>query len=125
MLTVRKVLSIAVLLVLAACSALPETAPTAPVQVEKSESASTLLPAKPGTLADSVPAAVWKSNSEGHPLVPIDSSTGQVLHDYEPIALGQALFHAFSPDQRTLAAVGFVSSEHPRGGSLHLVDLSS
>ncbi len=68
---------------------------------------------------------MWEGNSRGYSLVLIDPASGQVLPDYEPISLGQALFHAFSPDGRTLAVVGFVSSEYPNGDSLHLIDLDT
>jgi hypothetical protein len=68
---------------------------------------------------------VWEGNSRGHSLILIDPASGQMLPDYEPISLGQALFHAFPPDGRTLAVVGFVSSEYPSGGSLHLIDLNT
>jgi WD40 repeat protein len=81
------------------------------------------VPVRASTLAESVPAAEWQDNVKGHILVPIDPASGQVLAEYEPIELGQAISHAFSPDQKTLAIVGFVSSEHPHGGSLHLINL--
>jgi len=125
MFTLRKILYLMGSLVLAACSALPASAPEAPDSAKVETPAPKPEPAQPSTLADSVPVAVWKGNSQGHLLTPIDPASGQALPDYEPIPLGQALFHAFSPDQSTLAAIGFVSSEHPRGGSLHLIDLGT
>lgn len=131
MFTTRKLLSIAILLVLTACSALPGKAPAAPTQVKKpastqaEKSAPTALPEKPGTLADSILAGLWKSNTEGHLLVPIDPANGQALADYEPISMGQSYSYAFSPDRRRLAAVGYVSPEHHHGGSLHLIDLET
>ena len=129
----RKFLSIAVLLVLAACSALPGEAPAVspPSQSEKQESTQaeksdpTFRSSESGRLADSILAGLWKGNSEGHLLVPIDPASGQALSDYEPISLGQSYSYAFSPDRSKLAVVGYVSSQHPNGGSLHLIDLEA
>lgn len=84
-----------------------------------------LTPVKAVSLADSIPAAVWQGNASGNLLVPVDPFSGQALDGYEPIQIGQAIFHAFSPDGKTLAMIGFVSSEYPRGGSLHLIDLDT
>ncbi len=131
MFTIRKFLSLAVLLVLAACSTLPGGMPLTPSPAGKTaspqaeKSAQTALPAKPGTLADSILAGLWKGNSEGHQLIPIDPASGQALAEYEPISLGQSYSYAFSPDLRTLAVVAYVSSQHPNGGSLHLIDLET
>jgi len=131
MFTTRKILSIAVLLVLAACSTLSGEAPITtmqaeePVPVQAEKSAPTGLPGKPGTLAESILAGLWKGNTEGHLLIPIDPATGQALADYEPISMGQSYSYAFSPDQRRLAAIGYVSPQHPHGGSLHLIDLET
>jgi len=131
MFTTRKLLSIAILLVLTACSALPGETPAVPTQVKKPVSAqaekseTTAILVKPGTLAGSILAGQWKSNTEGHLLIPIDPASGQALADYEPISMGQSYSYAFSPDLSRLAAVGFVSPEHPHGGSLHLIDLET
>jgi len=129
MFTTRKILSIAVLLVLTACSAPPGEAPAAPTQAKKPASTqaekSASVSAKPGTLAESILAGQWKGNTEGHLLVPIDPATGQALADYGPISMGQSYSYAFSPDRKRLAAVGYVSPQHPHGGSLHLIDLET
>jgi dipeptidyl aminopeptidase/acylaminoacyl peptidase len=139
MLPFRKIVYILASLLFAACSAIPAKAPEASTQ---SDAPTPKQPAaKPGTLAASIPVAIWESASEGHLLVPIDPANGQALADYEPISidptsgkaltdykpisLGQAISHAFSPDLHTLAVVGFASSEFPSGGSLHLIDLST
>jgi WD40 repeat protein len=131
MINFRNILYVTVSALLAACASLPGNrleAPTravmpAPLQAETL--APLPLPAKPGTLADSIPAALWKGSSGGNLLVPLDPSSGQPLPDYAPISLGQALFSAFSPDKQTLAVVGFVSGNHPNGGSLHMIDLNT
>lgn len=131
MLTCRKILYLLVSLALAACSTVPANAPAAPTRIEAPDSAKIETPApksppaKPGTLVDSVLVAKWKGSPGSHLLVPIDPASGQTLPDHEPISLGQAFSHTFSPDRRTLAVVGFVSSAHPRGGSLNLIDLSN
>ena len=39
--------------------------------------------------------------------------------------MGQSYSYAFSPGWRTLAAVGYVSSQHPNGGSLHLINVQT
>lgn len=128
---IRKILSILILLVLAACSAPSAVTPVAPTQVEKpaptraEKSAPTALPAQPGTLADSILAGLWEGSGKGHFLLLIDPASGQRLTDYEPISLGQSYSYAFSPDRRTLAAVGYVSSQHPNGGSLHLINVET
>jgi WD40 repeat protein len=137
MLPFRKIVYILASLLFAACSAIPAKAPEASTQ--SGAPAPKQPAAKPGTLAASIPVAIWESASEGHLLVPVDPANGQALADYEPISidptsgkaltdyepisLGQAISHAFSPDGNTLAVVGFISSEHPNGGSLHLIDL--
>lgn len=131
MLTVKKILSIIVLLIVVACTALPEDTPpaatqieiTEPVQAEKSDP--TAPATKQGTLAESILAGMWKGNSEGHFLVPIDPISGQALTDYEPISLGLSYSYAFSPDQRRLAVVGYISEQGPHGGNLHLIDLET
>ena len=131
MFTIRKLLAIAALLVLTACSALPaEVSPTEiqagkPETIQSEKSAPTLATAKPGKLTNSILAVLWKSSGEGHFLLPIDPATGQAITNYEPISLGQSYSYAFSPDRRTLAAVGYVSRQHPNGGSLHLIDLET
>lgn len=129
MFTTRRILPIVVLLVLAACSAPLVGAPATPPQTRKPVSTqaekSAPLPSKSGTLADSILAGLWKGNTEGHLLVPFDPTSGQALADYEPISLGQSYSYAFSPDRRRLAAVGYVSPQHPHGGSLHLIDLET
>jgi WD40 repeat protein len=127
----RKILYIMGSLLLAACSTLLGNTPVESAQVGKSDSVKTETPlptttiGKSVSLGESVPVELWTDNSEEDSLVPIDPRTGQVLPDYEPIPLGQAAFQAFSPDQHTLAVVGFVSSQHPNGGSLHLIDLNT
>jgi len=127
----RKFLSIAALLVLAACSALPGEAPADIVQSEKQSSVQTEksglteLSSKSGALADSVLAVLWKNSGEGHFLLPIDPATGQPLANYKPISLGQSYSYAFSPDLHRLAVVGFVTPQYPHGGSLHLIDLET
>jgi len=83
------------------------------------------LPAKPGTLSDSILAGLWKGDSEGHFLVPIDPASGQALMNYQPISLGLSYSYAFSPDRRRLAVVGYVSSQYHNGGSLHLINLET
>lgn len=118
MIPFRKIVYFLALLTLAACSALPASMPADTVQDPAPN-----LKAKPGTLAASVPVAEWKGSPATHLLVPFDPDSRQVLEGYEPIDLGQAISHAFSPDGNTLAVVGFVSHEHPNGGSLHLIDL--
>lgn len=123
MFTLRKFLYVLAALMLAACSTLPARVPADPVAGKAPDPTSPL--AKPGTLAASIPAVTWKGNTEGHKLVPIDPATGENLPGYEPISLGQSYSHVFSPDGHTLAMVGFVSSEYPRGGSLHLIDLET
>ena len=131
MFTIRKLLAIAVLLVFTACSALPEEVSPTQIQIEKPETnqseklAPPLSPAKPGKLTDSILGVLWKDSGEGHFLLPIDPVSGQALADYEPISLGQNYSYTFSPDWRTLAAVGYVSSQHPNGGSLHLINLQT
>jgi dipeptidyl aminopeptidase/acylaminoacyl peptidase len=67
--------------------------------------------------------AEWQESLGSNLLVPVDPASGQALAGYEPISLGQAIYHAFSPDRNILAVVGFESSEHPKGGTLHLIDL--
>jgi WD40 repeat protein len=130
-LMIRQILSFLFLLVLAACSAPSTVMPVHPTQIEKpapiqsENSAPTALPAQPGTLAEGILAGLWKGTGKGHFLAPIDPANGQALSDYEPISLGQSYSYAFSPDRRTLAAVGYVSSQHPNGGSLHLVDVET
>jgi len=131
MLIVRKILSITALLVLAACTAPPEDAPSAPMQAKNPQAyqpektTPTVASSKPGTLADSLLAVIWRSSGEGHSLVPIDPASGQALPDYEPISLGQSYSYAFSQDRRTLAAVGFISAQGPNGGNLFLIDLET
>jgi len=131
MFTIRKLLAIAALLILTACSALPtEVSPTQiqagkPETIQSEKSTPPLAPAKPGKLMDSILAILWKSSGEGHFLLPIDPATGQAITNYEPISLGQSYSYAFSPDRRTLAVVGYVSSQHPNGGSLHLINLQT
>lgn len=128
---VRKILSIAALLVLTACSALPGEGHSVSPQVEKPGVARTektdksLSPAKQGRLEDSILAVLWRNAQEGHLLVPIDPTSGQSLEGIEPISLGQSFSYTFSPDGRRLAVVGYVSSQHPNGGSLHLIDLET
>lgn len=137
----RRISSILVFLVLTACSSNLAPAPVAVPEPAVAESTQGKAPAleqplaKPGTLAGSVPVAEWKESLEsqqkapvypgGHQLIPVDPASGQALPGYEPIVLGQAITHAFSPDGNTLAVVGFDSSENPRGGRLHLIDLST
>ena len=131
MFPLKRILYIAVLLVLAACTALPANSSVAPTQVDKPDAVQSETPApkpqqaKPDMLADSVPVAEWKESPGSHLLVPIDPTSGQALAEYEPISLGQAISHAFSPDQNTLVVVGFESSERPSGGTLHMIDLST
>jgi len=128
---IRKILSILALLVLAACSTHSADTTVVPTLAEKSaptqaeKSPPTAPPAKLGTLSDSILAVLWKSSSEGHLLLPIDPTSGQALANYEPISLGQSYSYAFSPDRHTLAAVGYVSDQHPNGGSLHLINLET
>jgi WD40 repeat protein len=127
----RKIVYILASLSLAACSASPGPAPTAvpaprwPDPVQKEAEAPGQMPLKQGTLAESVPAAVWQGNANGSYLVPIDPASGQPLADYDPIEIGQAISHAYSPDGNTLAVIGFASSENPRGGTLHMIDLGT
>lgn len=131
MLPTRKILSIAVLLILAGCAAPPGEAPADIMQseergsVQTERSGPTELFSKSGTLADSVLAVLWKDSGEGHFLLPIDPATGQALANYEPISLGQSYSYAFSPDLHRLAVVGFVTPQYPHGGSLHLIDLET
>ena len=129
----RKILPVVGSLLLAACSPLPGITIINSTQVDKPEpvKAETPLPtptiAKSVSLGDSVPVMLWTDSSQQQEdsLVLIDPRTGQALPDYEPIPLGQAAFQAFSPDQHTLAVVGFVSGNHPNGGSLHMIDLNT
>jgi len=127
----NRILHLAVVLVLAACTALPSNVPAEPNQPSmpdpvQRETATPQSPlSKPGTLADSVPVAEWTGNPGSHLLVPVDPASGQPLAGYEPIPLGQAISHAFSSDGNTLAVVGFESSERPRGGTLHMIDLAT
>lgn len=121
MFTIRKLLSVAALLVLTACSVFPGDASPAPTQTEEP----TTPHARSGTLANSILAGFWKGDLEGHLLIPIDPTSGQALMDYEPISLGQSYSYAFSPNRQTLAVVGYVSDQHPNGGSLHLIDLET
>lgn len=129
----RKILLVVGSLLLAACSTFPGNTPAKPAQAGKPElvKAETPLPtptiAKSIFLGDSVPMMLWTDSSrqQEDSLVLIDPHTGQVLPDYGPIPLGQAAFQAFSPNQHTLAVVGFVSGQHPNGGSLHLIDLNT
>jgi len=131
MFMIRKLLSIAALLVVTACSAQPGEAPAVSQQAENFGSAQAEKteiidsPAKHGTLADSVLAVIWRNAQEGHLLVPIDPASGQALADFEPISLGQSYYYAISPDGRRLAVVGYISSQHPNGGSLHLINLET
>jgi WD40 repeat protein len=125
MIKVRKFMSVVILLAMTACSTSPGDAPGPQTQEKKPEPTPTLMPVKPGTLEGSILAGHWIGNHEGHLLVPIDPATGQALADYEPISLGQNYSYAFSPDGRMLAVVGYVSSQHPNGGSLHLIDLET
>jgi WD40 repeat protein len=131
MLTIKKSLSTIVLLFIAACTSLPEDASPAPTQVEIPDTlqAETPEPATPkveqGTLPESILAGMWKGNSEGHFLLPIGPTSGQALADYEPISLGLSYSYAFSPDQRRLAVVGYISEQGPHGGNLHLIDLET
>lgn len=131
MFRIRKILSIATLLVFTACSTLSGEASPNQTQAKKPEATqpekSAPIPesVKTGNLADSILAVRWKSSGEGHFLLPIDPVTGQALEKYEPISLGQSYSYAFSPGRRTLAAVGYVSKQHPNGGSLHLIDLET
>jgi DNA-binding beta-propeller fold protein YncE len=127
----RKILLIVGFLLLTACSVPPENTPVESAQVGEPESAKAETPspspiiAKSVSLGESVPVAVWTDKSQEDSLVPIDPHTGQVLPDYEPIPLGQSSYQAFSPDQHTLAVVGFVSGQHPNGGSLHMINLNT
>lgn len=129
MLLYRNIVSILIAVLLAGCGALPAQAPETSSQSGVPDSGGSdtpepkQAPVKVGTLAESVPAARWQGNAKGHILLAIDPASGQALAEHAPIELGQAISHAFSPDRKTLAIVGFVSSEHPRGGSLHLIDL--
>jgi hypothetical protein len=85
MLPFRKIVYILASLLFAACSAIPAQAPEASTQ---SDAPTPKQPAaKPGTLAASIPVAIWESASEGHLLVPIDPANGQALADYEPISI--------------------------------------
>jgi WD40 repeat protein len=122
MIIVRTTLTILTTFILVACSAFPGQAPEA---VHTEAPVPKQAPAEPGTLAASIPVAEWRDNSDGHFLFPLDPESGEPLKGYEPIELGQAIVHAFSPDMDTLAVVGFVSSEHPAGGSLHLINLKT
>ncbi|MGD8406010.1 MAG: hypothetical protein PVJ21_20310 [Anaerolineales bacterium] len=130
MLTVRKILSITLFLVLAACSALPDKGPATQLPSEKSGlTPKNFEPAdvytKEGTLSASILAGFWKDDSTGHRLVPIDPTSGQALADYEPISLGLDYTYTFSPDRRRLAVIGHVTPQYPHGGSLHLIDLEA
>ncbi|MGB7872949.1 MAG: hypothetical protein WBL25_01095, partial [Anaerolineales bacterium] len=123
MLTIRKILAITLLLVLAACSALPDEVFTTPLPSKKPvPTLKNFEPAdvytKQGTLSASILAGIWKGNSEGHLLVPIDPASGQALSNYERISLGLSYSYAFSPDQRRLAVVGYISEQGPNGGNL-------
>ena len=131
MMNFRKILYFTVSALLAACATLPGNNSEVPAQVAKSTpfqsktSAPISSTIEPGSLMDNIPAILWKNSAQGDLLVLINPHTGQVLPDYEPMPMGQAIFQAFSPDQHTLAAVGFVSGDHPNGGSLHLIDLDT
>jgi hypothetical protein len=131
MTSLRRILYFTISVLLAACTSHAGHNPEVPTQIAKSAPSKaenpipTPLPAKPGTLADSVPVGVWKGTSKGNLLLPLDPLSGEPLSDYEPISMGQALFSAYSPDNQTLAVVGFVSGDHPHGGSLHLIDLKT
>jgi len=130
MLIIRKILSITILLVLAACSGVPAEKSPDPMQIapkvsQSEKTAPTITPSKAGTLADSLLAVQWKSSGEGHFLLPIDPATGQALAKYEPISLGQSYSYAFSSNRHTLAAVGFISAQGPNGGNLFLIDLET
>lgn len=121
----RMIISITCCLLLAACSVLGENtsqAPGSPTDPLASNPTPALIPDK---LAASIPVVEWKGTSKGHLLIPIDPANGQRVSGYEPISLGQSFSHAFSPNQHTLALVGFGSGEHPHGGSLHLIDLKN
>jgi WD40 repeat protein len=131
----RKILYVMGSLLLAACSALPGSTPAKPAQAGKPEPVKVQTPlptsaiAKSVSLGESIPVAVWTDKSQDDSLVPIDPHTGQALPGYEPIPLGKSTYQAFSPDKHTLAVIGFVSnnvsSNHPNGGSLHLIDLDA
>ena len=121
----RMIISITFSLLLAACSVFGEN--TSPAEESPNDPlASIPTPALiADMLASSIPVVEWKGTTGGHLLVPIDPANGQKASGYEPISLGQSFSYAFSPNQHTLALVGFVSSEHPHGGSLHLIDLKT
>jgi len=127
----RRFLSIAVLLVLAGCAALPREGPANTVQSEKQDSEQAeksglaTTSSKSGKLAESILAVLWEDSGEGHFLLPIDPATGQALANYEPISLGQSYSYAFSPDLHRLVIVGFITPQYPHGGSLHLIDLET
>jgi hypothetical protein len=74
------------------------------------------------TLETSLLATEWKGKSEGNVLFPVDPMSGDALTDYTPISLGQSSYHAFSPDQRTLAVMTF-PTESTLNGDLLLIDL--
>ena len=127
----RKILMVVGSLLFVACSPLSRNATVKSTQVGEPESAKAKTPlltsttAKSVSLEESIPVTVWTDGSQEDSLVPIDPHTGQPLPGYEPIPLGQASFPAFSPDQHTLAVVGFVSGNHPNGGSLYLINLDT
>jgi DNA-binding beta-propeller fold protein YncE len=67
-------------------------------------------------------ATEWKGKSEGNVLFPLHPVSGEALPSYTPISLGQSSYHAFSPDQHTLAVVIFPTGS-TSNGSLLLIDL--
>jgi DNA-binding beta-propeller fold protein YncE len=115
--------SLLLLLILIACT------PIAPNQVEPTTAPPDIAPTSTvevvkGTLETSLLAAEWRGNGEGNVLFPLDPASGTALPGYTPISLGQTFTHAFSPDQRMLAAVTF-PNQYAQRGSLLLIDLAT
>ena len=112
--------------ILSACSpaTLASTSvPIIPTSQPKPTSPPATLAPTPEPAGIGVPSIVYKSGQ--NVLMVVSSVTGTVLDGYAPIQLGQVPSYAFSPDQHTLAIVGYVSDSYPANAQLFLVDLPS
>jgi hypothetical protein len=122
------IVSLCIFLVLSACAPAAATpAEPTPVPIESTSAPAESEPPSPepadkASLQNSLLATEWRGDAEGNLLFAMDPATGTALPDYTPISLGQTFFHAFSPDQHTLAVISF-PTQNSYNGSLLLVDL--
>jgi hypothetical protein len=100
-------------------ASVPVQPTTVPADNPTSESPVSAISA---TFEESLLATEWKDKTEGNVLFPLDPVSGEALPGYTPISLGQSSYHAFSPDQRTLAVVTYPTPS-TLNGDLVLIDL--